>query len=118
MNLNLVADENVDGRIMQGLRSAGFKVISVMEDIKGATDKEVIDFAKGYESILLTQDKDFGEYVFAHKIKGLSVILLRYKPEEIFSIIESLKKVLSSLKDRISGKFIVLSCRKIRIREI
>jgi len=56
LSLSVLADENVDWRIVQGLRSAGFNVISVMEELKSATDKEVIDFAKDGASILLTQE--------------------------------------------------------------
>jgi hypothetical protein len=42
------------------------------------------------KQILLTEDKDFGEWVFAHKVSGLTIILLRYSKEESDGMIETL----------------------------
>lgn len=41
-------------------------------------DENVIQLALRYDYILLTEDKDFGEWVFAHHIQNLNVLFLRY----------------------------------------
>lgn len=63
MPVNLVADENVDFRIVKALRNTGFKIISVLQDYRGLPDRQVLEVAKQNNAILLTEDKDFGEWV-------------------------------------------------------
>jgi len=46
LKLRIVADENVDYRIMKYLRNEGFNVISVLEDYRGISDKAVLSFSK------------------------------------------------------------------------
>ena len=43
-----------------------------------ALDSEVIDLAVSDARLLLTEDKDFGQLVFAHAEPSLGVVLLRY----------------------------------------
>ena len=62
----ILADENVDFRIISALRNLDFQVISIQEDYKSIPDSEVIKISKESNSIILTEDKDFGEWVFAH----------------------------------------------------
>ena len=117
MSLKLIADESVDYRIVKKLRENKFDVISVHEKYRGMKDKKIIEITKAEDGILLTEDKDFGEWVFAHGVK-LSVILLRYKIEEIFEIIKSLIKILKKYNTELKEKFIVITTKKIRIRNI
>jgi len=42
------------------------------------TDFNILKTATNDNRILLTEDKDFGEWVFAHKSETLGVILIRY----------------------------------------
>jgi len=51
------------------LRENKFEVISAHEKYKGAKDQEILSIAISEDAILLTEDKDFWEQVFAHKIK-------------------------------------------------
>jgi predicted nuclease of predicted toxin-antitoxin system len=72
----ILADENIHGFIIKTLREAGFEVISVAQTAKSIKDENVIQLALQYGYLLLTEDKDFGEWVFAHHIKDLSVLFL------------------------------------------
>ena len=74
----ILADENIHSYIIKTLRTEGFDVISVTELNKGIKDEEVIQWALKNDYLLLTEDKDFGEWVFAHHIQNLSVLFLRY----------------------------------------
>jgi predicted nuclease of predicted toxin-antitoxin system len=65
----ILADEDVDFRIVTALKNKAFDVISVLRDYKGASDEEVIGLAKRFNAILLTEDSDFGHWVFARKEK-------------------------------------------------
>lgn len=63
---DLVVDENVDFRIVRILRNSGFEVFSVVESCPGSSDREALDFARKRKALLVTEDHDFGEWVFAH----------------------------------------------------
>lgn len=118
MQLKLLADESLDFRIVTDLMHEGFETISVLKDYRGISDKEVMNLAKKFKSILITEDSDFGEWVFAHKEKDISVIFLRYRHEDIKEISSSLIKIIKKYNVELYGKFIVITVKKIRIREL
>jgi hypothetical protein len=66
----------------------------------------------------LTEDKDFGEWVFAHNIKDISVILLRYHFQDTELIRDILVKILTESYDDLFGKFTTITTNKIRIRAL
>ena len=118
MQFKILADENVDFRIVTALKNNAFDIISVLREYQGISDDEVIGLAKRFNALLLTEDSDFGHWVFARKEKDISVIFLRYENKELDNITKSLLKVLNSLGSSLYGKFVVITANKIRIREI
>lgn len=114
----ILADENIDYRIIKDLRNKGFDIISILEDFRGISDKEVLELAKNKDATLLTEDKDFGKWIFAHKEEIKGVIYLRYSCDEIKKICNSLGYVLSKYGDILPKKFIVIKANKFRIREL
>lgn len=62
----LIADENIDERMIARLRSEGIGVLLIAENHRGIADSQVIELAQREKSIILTRDSDFGEWVFAH----------------------------------------------------
>jgi len=114
----ILADESVDNRIVKRLRQENFEVISVLEECRSIPDKKVLEMAKEHHAILLTEDKDFGEWVFSYQERDVGIILLRYRPDDIERIFISLVLILNKYGDTLSNKFAVLKVKKIRIREI
>ncbi|MDR4509844.1 MAG: DUF5615 family PIN-like protein [Candidatus Brocadiaceae bacterium] len=115
---NILADENVDYRIVKYLRDKNYTVISILEDFRGISDKEVIELAKNKKAIVLTEDKDFGKWVFAHKEKTKGVIYLRYESDKMKTICNSLVYLLSKYGDVLHKKFAVITSNKIRMRDL
>ncbi len=76
--MRFFVDECCDAVFLRALREAGFDVLSVSERCLGAADSEVIALACSDERILVTEDKDFGQIVFASGRGHCGVILLRY----------------------------------------
>ena len=113
----ILADENIHTYIVQSLREAGFEVISVTELNKGIKDEKVIEWALENDYLLLTEDKDFGEWVFAHHIKNLSVLFLRYAFYEFKEISQSLVYLLKT-QELVKPVFVTLTPKKIRIRQL
>ncbi|MCP5103931.1 MAG: toxin-antitoxin system, toxin component [bacterium] len=118
MPLNLLIDESVDYRIVKGLKGLDLNIKSVAELSKGIPDNEVLELSRKVDSILVTEDRDFGEWVFAYQEKNVSVVYLRYKVQDLNKIIDSLIKVLSDRGQNLYGKFVVITINKIRTREI
>lgn len=66
----------------------------------------------------MTDDKDFGEWVFAHNVKEIGVILLRYHLKDTIQIISLLKNLLNKKGRILLNKFTTVSVNKIRIRDL
>lgn len=77
-----------------------------------------MDLTLKTKSILITEDKDLGEWIFSHKVEVNGIIFLRYLPSEISNISKSLRKVIESFGSSLYGKFVVITPDKIRIREM
>jgi predicted nuclease of predicted toxin-antitoxin system len=74
----IIADENVEKYRIDLLRNSNYQVYSIREIHPGISDTEIIALVKNKKSILLKEDKDFGELVFAHSFRDISIIFLRY----------------------------------------
>ena len=114
----IIADENIDFRIIQELRKNGIEVFSIAEEFRGIDDFEIIELAKKTGLIILTEDKDFGEWVFAHNVDGISVIFLRYHSKDIKEMISTLLKVVSNRIGELKDYFTTITVKKIRRRRI
>lgn len=68
----ILADENLPYSIQQALENAGVEVFSIANNHSGIPDSEVIQFSKEPPRIILTEDKDFGEW-YTHIKKPISV---------------------------------------------
>jgi len=67
--------------------------------------------------ILISEDKDFGEWIFSYHYTDETVILLRYDFKNLDMIINSLMQVLKK-NIYLENKFIVITEHKTRVREI
>jgi predicted nuclease of predicted toxin-antitoxin system len=113
----ILADENIHSFIIQALRDNNIIVKSVQEISPGITDEDVIRWATDEGLIILTEDKDFGEWVFAHHLKGLSILFLRYSFKDYKMMAETIIKFLDTRKIE-KHVFITLTINKIRIRKL
>lgn len=63
--MRFVADESCDHRVVTALRDAGHDVLAVAETSRGAPDRDVLVLARRERRVLITEDRDFGQLVFA-----------------------------------------------------
>ena len=113
----ILADENIHSFIIAVLRKEGFEVTSVAELYSGSSDEQVIRLALNNNWLILTEDKDFGEWVFAHHIENLSVLFLRYSFADFTEIAHSVIHLLKTQNlDR--PFFVTITTKKIRIRRL
>lgn len=91
---------------------------TIAEELSGIDDLGIIELAKKTDLIIITEDKDFGEWVFAHKVKNISVIFLRYHIKDLPEMIATIVKVVQEKGDDLKGHFTTITTKKIRIRKI
>ena len=114
----IIADENVEKYWIDLLRSSLYQVYSIREENPGISDTEIIALVKDRKGILLTEDKDFGELVFAHSFKDISIIFLRYD-QPLYDTVE--KKLLSAIElyhDSDIPVFITVTKNKTRVNRL
>jgi len=114
----ILADENIDSNIIKALRNSEIDTYSVSESNSGISDKQVIELARKQKRIILTEDKDFGEWVFAHNVKDIGVVFLRYNYKKTEEIISLLIKLLNEKGKTLFTKFTTITINKIRIRSL
>ncbi len=72
-----VLDECVDQPVADRLRSDGHEVLCASEIEPGAPDEAVLSLAKARDAVLITTDKDFGEFVYRRGRATGGVLLIR-----------------------------------------
>jgi predicted nuclease of predicted toxin-antitoxin system len=75
--MKLLADENIEGVVVEHLRRAGHDVIYVAETMPGSSDDVVIACANREGRLLITADKDFGDALVRQQKIGHGLLLLR-----------------------------------------
>lgn len=119
MRRQILADEGVSGYLIRELRK-NFEIEWVLEGDSAITDREIIKIAKFGNKILITEDKDFAEWVFSHGINDLTIIFLRYEKSDFAKIVTFMNPLLQELsfstEDR--HEFITINRNKIWRRKI
>jgi len=116
--ISFLADESCDFLIVRKLRSAGYDVLSVAESFPSASDQQVLEHAIKGERILLTEDKDFGEWVFAHGEKIQGVILIRFPGNARTRLGEEFMLLVDDHGIELKKCFSVLEPGRARLRKI
>lgn len=74
--MKIVADESVDYRIILELRKNGYNVLAIEDSNKGSEDEMVLEISLKENSLLMTEDKDFGELVFRLNKAHIGIVLI------------------------------------------
>ncbi|HEX9838922.1 MAG TPA: DUF5615 family PIN-like protein [Anaerolineales bacterium] len=114
--LRFLADESCDFGVVQALRAEGYDVIALTEITSRTTDSEVIAQAYSEKRILLTEDKDFGQLVFASQADSAGVILIRYPGNARKSLQEAIIKLIRQQGSDIQSAFVVMQPGQVRVR--
>ncbi len=116
MTLKLLADESCDFAIVRSLRAANCDLKAVAEEMPGESDFVVLQRAINENRLLLTEDKDFGEWVFAHGSVIPGVIFFRYPSHFRKSMARMAFELISKRYTDLIGKFTVVEPGRFRIR--
>lgn len=113
--VRFLADESCDFAVVRALRSAGHDVRAVAETSPGATDPDVIQLAVREGRILITEDTDFGELVYAHGLESAGVILLRFPARARARLAPQVLAFIEHYEDKLVGAFVVIQPGRARI---
>jgi predicted nuclease of predicted toxin-antitoxin system len=113
--LLFLADENCDFAVVRALRSAGHDVTSVAEISPRADDNFVLNLARWEKRLLLTEDKDFGNLVFADSQATAGVILIRYSAKARPQLPDAVVRLVASRGSDLEGRFVVMQPGRVRL---
>jgi predicted nuclease of predicted toxin-antitoxin system len=110
-----LADESCDFAVVMELRAAGHDVVAVAETARGATDEQVIALALGERRVLLTEDKDFGQLVFASAKAAGGVVFIRFPANQRTALPRRILDVVQRESARLERCFVVVQPKRTRI---
>jgi predicted nuclease of predicted toxin-antitoxin system len=113
--MRFLADESCDFTVVRALRAAGHDVVAVAELSPQAEDETVMDMAVRQERILLTEDKDFGQLVYASGRASGGVLFLRFPATARPGLAGAVVQLVRSRGDRLVGRFVVVQPGRVRI---
>lgn len=117
-SMRLVADESCDFTVVVGARDAGHDVVSIAEHMPGVDDEKVIELAASERRLLLTEDKDFGQLVFAAAKESSGVILIRYPALARSTFTQAVVNLLAERADALYSRFVVMEPGRIRVTQL
>lgn len=115
----ILADENLNLKFVQALREEGYMVTTIQDQqLQGISDHKVIEVAQLQSAIVLTEDKDFGELVYAHNLQDTTIIFLRYRKPELAITGKLLLQAIAEYYEKPGKRFITIARGFIRINEL
>ena len=113
--MRFLADESCDFAVVRALRAAGHDVVAVAETARGAKDIDVIALARKGGPVLVTEDKDFGQLVYAGGKGGAGVVLIRFPAPARRLVPGAVLDLVARFGDRLPTSFVVLEPGRVRI---
>ena len=99
---------------MPDTRNAGYDVTAVIEVAPGADDAAIINMALREQRLFLTEDRDFGQLVYAAAMPTVGVILLRYPATARTNLPALVVDLVASHGEKLADRFVVVQPGRIR----
>jgi len=113
--MQFLADESCDFAVVRALRDAGHDVWAVAQSAPSAADEAILELAVSEKRVLLTEDKDFGRWVYAEKRATGGVIFLRYPAAARRTMPAAVVRLVERHGQRLAGCFVVVQPARARI---
>jgi len=113
--MRFLADESCDFGVVRALRAAGHDVVALAEISPRVDDEIVIDHALHEERILITEDKDFGQLVYAHRRPSGGVLFIRFPARVRRSLPRTVVELVKRRGERLVGDFVVVQPGRTRV---
>ena len=113
--MRFLADESCDFSVVRALRGAGHDVEAIVEISPRADDEHVMALAQAQQRIVLTEDKDFGQLVYATRGATPGVLLLRFRAQERAGIVRAVVDLVNRRGMDLAGRFVVVTPGRVRM---
>ena len=114
--MRFLADENVPRGVVNWLRASCHDTSWACELGVGDEDAGWLSLANFEQRIIITSDKDFGDLVFRDRLTSFGIVLLRLDDLPPAEWVVRLQEVLSVIEANPSGRFIVVTPNRVRVR--
>lgn len=116
--LKILADECIHQDLIRALIKAEFNILMTSEtNLKGASDDSVFNFAVKTKRVLLTFDREFGNFFRFNIKKSSGVVIILIEKMEKKEIIKNTLSLFKDMKQKdLKGKLVIISKTKARIR--
>lgn len=114
--MRFLADECLDGRLIERLRRAGHDVSAVRDWWRGASDHTILEIASHEHRILVTEDKGFGDLVVRRGFNVPGLILMRYSQGDNWAVLERLLAATDHYGERLGQRYAVITPERTRVR--
>ena len=81
--MRFLVDECAGPKVAKWLRDNGHDAVSVFDEFRGIPDEDILAKAVETNSILITNDKDFGEMIFRERREHLRCRVLEARRREV-----------------------------------
>lgn len=116
--MRFLSNESCDAAVVEALRGAGFDVTVVADTLPGANDMTVLNAALREGRVLLTEDKDFGDLVFAAGASAIGVVLLRYPSSARARLPQRVLDFVATRHSELPGSFVVIGPGRTRVTRL
>ena len=114
--MRFLADECIAVTLVAQLRDAGHDVRHVGEEHRGIDDRAVLALAQKESRILLTEDKDFGDYAFRQRLPVPGLVLIRPQGMQRAAVWPRLQAAIQRFGDDLLGRYTVVEAGRFRAR--
>jgi len=118
VNVEFVADESCDFAVVRARRANGHEVVAIAEISPRISDEQVLRLARAEARVLVTEDKDFGELVYAQRHEMSGVILLRFPGNARSTMAQMAVDAVKTLGPKLVQRFTVIEPGRIRSRGV
>jgi uncharacterized protein with PIN domain len=113
--VEFVADESCAGPVIRALRAAGHDVLAIAESATGASDEVVIARAFGEGRVLITEDRDFGELVYARRQLAAGVMFVKFPSRARGTKPAAVVEAVTRMGERLRDGFTVIEPGRVRV---
>ena len=117
MPLKVLVDENLPLRLSSFLREHGFDAVDVREvGLRGATDEEILNWAKKRDVLILTEDLGFGSVIRLPGDHPGVMVVRGCSDFTINALMETVLKCIQAIRDMDrTGKIFVCEPGRVRV---
>lgn len=97
-----------------GLEAKGTRFFPGFDELRGASDDELLAKARAEKWILITNDKDFGEMVYRESCSHCGIVFLRLRDQRSVPKIDVLNRLIKAYADKLTDAFVVVTEAQVR----